>query len=81
MLAIWCWPGCFSGLALWCRYGAAITVGLEAVGVCVWAAEGREAAPDIDGVGMWVLVFRGSCRIRRDARGMSGGMLGPLQGG
>ena len=59
--------------------GAAITVGLEAVGVCVWAAEGREAVPDIDGLGMWVS-YSWQLPFGAVLGGMSGAVLGPLQG-
>ena len=72
--------GFFWGLALGAGSGAAITVGLEAVGVCVWAAEGREAVPDIDGLGMWVSYFVAVAVFGAVLGGMSGAVLGPLQG-
>lgn len=72
--------GFFWGLAFGAASGAAITVGVEAVAVCVWAADGRNAVPDIDGLGMWVSYFVAVAVLGAVLGGMSGAVLGPLQG-
>ena len=72
--------GFFWGLAYGAGSGAAITVGLEAVRVCVWEAEGRESFPDIDGLGIWLSNFVAVAICGAALGGMSGAVLGPLQG-
>jgi hypothetical protein len=68
------------GLAYGAASGAAITVGLEAVRVCVWGAEGRESLPDIDGFGLWLSGFVAVAICGAALGGMSGAVLGPVQG-
>ncbi len=72
--------GFFWGLAYGSGGGAAITVGLEAVRVSVWVAEGRESPPDMDSLGMWLSDFVAVALCGAALGGMSGAVLGPLQG-
>jgi hypothetical protein len=72
--------GFFWGLAYGAGSGAAITVGMEAVRVCVWQAEGRESLPHIDGAGMWLSNFVAVALCGAALGGISGAVLGPLQG-